>query len=115
MPQSPPNPVDPTTQPQTPLDRAIDHAGSVKEAVKDSADELFMVNTVLKQEIPPPLRVGDVAQALKKTDELENRMQASAGELAEVNRLLKEEISERHVLEQALTAAHTALSKATPK
>jgi hypothetical protein len=115
MPQQRTPCADASTKPQTLLDRALDQTGSVKEVVKESANELFLVNTVLKQELPTPLLVGEVAQALKKTDELESRMQTSVGELVEVKRLLEEEITQRETLEHELTAAQTALSKSTPK
>ncbi|WP_092001590.1 hypothetical protein [Polaromonas sp. OV174] len=107
MPSKPP--VSPAV---TPLERALDQNEAVKDTVAQSADELLVINTVLKQEIPDQLQTGEVAQALQKTDQLEIRIQASAEDLAQVNQVLEQEIDERASLEKELKKTKAALAQA---
>ena len=99
----------------TPLKRALAQNESVKDTVEQSAAELLVINTVLKQEIPPEVQTGEVAQALEKTDALETRIQESAEDLAQVNEVLEQQIDERADLERELRATKAALAKATGK
>ncbi|GAB3482004.1 hypothetical protein [Polaromonas eurypsychrophila] len=96
----------------TPLERALDQNEAVKETVEQSANELFVINTVLKQEFPNQVQSDDVAQALRKSDELETKIQESAEDLAQVNRVLEQEIGERAELERELARTKAALAKA---
>ena len=43
--------------PSTPLARALDRSRSVQDSVEQSADELLLINTVLKHEIPDEVQV----------------------------------------------------------
>ncbi len=97
----------------TPLQRALDQNVAVKDTVEQSAAELLVINTVLKQEIPPHVQTGDVAQALEKTDALETRIQESAEDLAQVNEVLEQQIGERADLERELEDTKAALAEAT--
>lgn len=96
----------------TALERALEQNAAAKDAVAHSADELLVINTVLKQEIPGHVQTGEVAQALQKTDELESRIQESAEDLAQVNQVLEQEIGERAVLERELAVTKAALARA---
>ncbi|ABE42081.1 hypothetical protein [Polaromonas sp. JS666] len=96
----------------TPLARALDQNDTAKETMEQAADELMVINTVLKQEIPDPLQTGEVAQALRKTDEIERRIQESADELAQVHQVLAQEIGARVDLERELVATKIALAQA---
>lgn len=100
---------------ETPLERALDRNETVEETVKQSSAELFVINAVLKQEIPDHIQTGDVAQALEKTGELEGKIQESAADLAHVNELLEQEIGERADVERELAATKAALAKAQAK
>jgi len=100
------------TPPATPLAQALDQNELVRETVEQSANELFVINTVLKQELPDELQTGEVAQALRKTDELETRIQESAEDLAQVNQVLEQELVERVDLERELEKTRAALDKA---
>lgn len=95
-----------------PLVLALDQNDAIKDVVKHSADELLVINAVLKQQIPDHAQTGDIAQALQQTDELESRIQESADELAQVNQLLEQEIHERADLERELVRTKTALAQA---
>jgi C4-dicarboxylate-specific signal transduction histidine kinase len=95
-----------------PLVRALDQNEAVKEAVAQSANELLVINAVLKQELPNEVQAGEVAHALRKTDELETRIHDSAQDLAQVNQVLAREIDARAGLERELAATKVALVKA---
>ena len=90
---------------------ALDQNDAVKEEVKQSADELLVVNAVLKSQLPDHTQQGDVAIALKRTDAIEERIQDSVEGLAAVNQLLENEIEERINLERELLATKSALAK----
>jgi hypothetical protein len=98
----------------TSLEQALDQNESVRDAVENSADELLVINTVLKTKIPGHAQTDDLAQALQKGDELEDRIQASAESLTKVNQALELEIAERAKLEGELAAAKAALDKTGP-
>ena len=95
-----------------PLLKALDRNDNVKKVVKQSADELLVVNAVLKKGIPEQVQTGDLAQALEKTEHIEDTIQASAEDMAEVNQLLEHEVDERITLERKLLKAESALSRA---
>ena len=96
----------------TSLERVLDQNVAIQDTVGQSAGELCLINTVLKQEVPSHVQTGEVAQALQKTDELESRIQASADDLAQVNTALKQEISTRAALERQLASTQSALEQA---
>ena len=98
-----------------PLVKALHQNDSVKETVKQSADELLVINAVLKHGIPDHAQTGDVAQALEKTEVIEDKIQNSAENLATVNKLLEHEIDERIDLERELLATKTALEREKAK
>jgi phosphoglycerate-specific signal transduction histidine kinase len=97
----------------TTLGRAHDKTEAVQEKVEHSAQELLVINAVLKQELPDHVQTGEVAQALEKSDALEDLMQESADDLAGVNQALEQEIGERVELERELAKTKAALAAAT--
>ncbi|MES2509183.1 MAG: hypothetical protein V4625_04600 [Pseudomonadota bacterium] len=101
-----------TSEAPTPLARALDQNENAQEVVEQSAAELVVINAVLKQELPDDTQVGEVAQALLKTDELETRITETAQELAGVNEVLAQEIDARADLERELAATKAKLEKA---
>lgn len=98
-----------------PLVKALNQNDSVKETVKQSADELLVINAVLKHGIPEQAQTGDVAQALEKTEAIEDKIQTSAEDLAAVNKLLEHEIDERIEIERELLATKAALVREKAK
>ena len=104
-----------TTASSKPLAKALLQNDSVKETVKQSGDELLVINAVLKNGIPDHAQTGDVAQALEKTEAIEDKIQTSAEDLATVNKLLEHEIDERIVLERDLLATKAALVREKTK
>lgn len=97
----------------TSLERALDQNEAIQATVGQSAVELCVVNAVLQQQVPEHVKTGDVAQALQRTDELEERIQTSADNLEQVNHALKKEIEVRADLERQLAAAQAALEQVT--
>ena len=57
-----------------PLVKALHQNDSVKETVKQSGDELLVVNAVLKRSIPEVEVKGDLAQALEITGVIEEKI-----------------------------------------
>ena len=98
-----------------PLVKALNQNDSVKATVKQSADELLVINAVLKHGIPDHAQTGDVAQALEKTEAIEDKIQTSAEDLAAVNKLLEHEIDERIDIERELLATKAALAREKAK
>ena len=95
------------------LDRAREKNEAVKENVEQSAQELVVINAVLKQEISDHAQTGELAQALERTDAIEERLHESADDLAHVNQALEQEIGERAELERELAMTKAALEEAT--
>ena len=94
------------------LDRAREKSEAVKENIEQSAQELVVINAVLKQEISDHAQTGELAHALERTDAIEERLHESADDLAEVNRALEQEIGERAELERELAMTKAALEEA---
>ncbi len=79
----------------TSLERTLEKTEAVAADVQRASDNLAVVNTVLEQELPEEMQVGEVAQAIEHTSQLEQKLAKSAETLAEVNAALNEEIEKR--------------------
>ncbi|QFZ85598.1 MULTISPECIES: hypothetical protein [Variovorax] len=79
----------------TPLDKTLKKSEQVAADVQSASDDLAVVSTVLEQELPDDVQVGEVAQAIEHTSQLEEKLAQSAEKLAEVNAALSEEIEKR--------------------
>jgi hypothetical protein len=79
----------------TSLHRTLQKSEQVAADVQRASDNLAVVNTVLEQELPQEVQVGEVAQAIEHTSQLEQKLAKSAEKLAEVNAALSEEIEKR--------------------
>ena len=77
------------------LDRTLDTTKAVAAEVRRAAEDLAVVATVLEQELPEEVQVGDVALAIAHADELEKQLEASAAKLLEANDALEREIEKR--------------------
>jgi hypothetical protein len=97
-----------STQELPPERMPLEHAASTTHAVaadvQSASDDLLVINTVLEQELPDELQVGEVAQAIEHTGQLEKKLAESAESLAEVHAALKVEIEKR----KAVTAERDA-------
>lgn len=70
------------------LQKAIAEAKEVAAEIRDAADHLAVVNTVLQDQIPDDVQVGEVAQALAQSEEVEKNVSKSAETLDSVNQAL---------------------------
>ncbi|AGU49920.1 hypothetical protein VAPA_1c28240 [Variovorax paradoxus B4] len=80
---------------KTSLDKTLKKSEEVAADVQRASDNLAVVNTVLEQELPDEVQVGEVAQAIEQTGQLEEKLAKSAEKLAEVNAALSKEIEKR--------------------
>jgi len=97
------------------LPPVLQRSQAAKEHVEANARDLFVVNEVLKQEIPEPVKVtGDVAAALERSESIQGNLDAVADELDDINQALAREVARRKVAEQKLceTKADLADTKA---
>ena len=102
----------PSSDDASSLERVREKNEAVKESVEQSAQELVVINAVLKQEISDHVQTGELAQALENTNAIEERLQESADGLAEANQALEQEIGERAELERELATTKAALEEA---
>ena len=83
----------------------------VKEQLEANARDLFVVNEVLKQEIPEPVKaVGDVAAALERSESIQGNLDAVADDLDDVNQALAREVVRRKIAEQKLSETRADLA-----
>lgn len=78
---------------------------AVKVEIEQASDHAAVIGTVLAQELPEELQVGEVAQAIEQTENLEQRLAQSAESLADVTAELQREIEKRHAVSDELTAS----------
>ena len=71
------------------LERAIEEVKEVAAEIRDAADHLQVVNTVLQDQLPDAVQVGEVAQALEQSETVEKNIAKSADSLDAVNTALE--------------------------
>lgn len=86
------------------LTEVLDQSEHIKDVVEECAEELSLVNTVLKQELAGLKLLPEVENALEKSETVENKVQEAAEELSVVNQALEYEVRERQMLEHQLAA-----------
>ena len=89
--------------PAATLARALDQSQRVKNLVEKCADDLSTVNVALTQELAASGTTERVALAVEKSAEAEDKVKEASRKLAGVNAALKQEVRERHALEDRLT------------
>ena len=87
------------------LTKVLGESEHVNELMKESADELSAVNSVLKQQIAEKGLPRGVENALEKSEAVEGKVQEASEKLTGVNRALEGEVRERDVVEHQLAAA----------
>lgn len=75
-------------QPQ--IEAAKARTGQVQHDLEVASAELGLTHGALERELPPEVKKGDVAWAIRQNAELERRMQQAAEELGEVTELLEQ-------------------------
>lgn len=93
------------------LMKALHRNEAAKGKIEQTAEELVVINAVLKHELPDEVQTGDVAKALDKTDRLEAKINETAEDLAEVNKTLTEEIIHRINIEKELKVIKDELAR----
>lgn len=89
-------------KPNKNLCTVIAHSESIKDMVQVCADDLSVVNTVLKEELSIKNPQPSIKNAIKKNSTVENKVQSAVDELNIVNIALKDEVKEREIIEQEL-------------
>jgi len=84
------------------LTAVIAHSELIKDMVQVCADDLSIVNTVLKEELSIKNPQPSVKNAIKKNSTVEDKVQSAVDELNIVNIALKDEVKEREIIEQEL-------------
>lgn len=84
------------------LSTVIAHSESIKDLVQVCADDLSVVNTVLKEELSVQSSKPSFKNAVKKNTTVENKVQLAVDQLEVVNNALKDEVKERENIEKEL-------------
>jgi len=86
------------------LTKVLGQAETVQVLVDEAAQDLSSVNSVFKQGLDEGNATPVIGKALQKSEVIEGNVQDAADKLAVVNAALRDEVSERHVLESKLEA-----------
>ena len=79
--------------------------------MESDARDLFVVNEVLKQEIPHEIKsTGDVAAALERSESIQSNLDSVADNLDDVNKALALEVARRKLAEKNLTQTKADLA-----
>ncbi|HEX7889098.1 MAG TPA: hypothetical protein VF522_07045 [Ramlibacter sp.] len=72
------------------IDAARSKTDQVQRDLEVASAELGLTHGALERELPPEVKTGDVAWAIKQNAELERKVQQAAEELEEVTELLEQ-------------------------
>jgi hypothetical protein len=89
------NPNPPSVAATPPLADALDKTKQAAETVKEAADDLAVIHTVLDTELPENARSGDVGNAVEQTQALEKKLDDAADLLDEANETVEKEVQAR--------------------
>ncbi len=93
------------------LKDTLDKTSEVAADVQSAANQVGVIGTVLAQELPDELQVGEVAQALVQTEELEQKLAESAETLADVTAALEHEIEKRQEVDVKLARSRAQVER----
>ena len=95
------------------LPSVLQKSQQAKQHVEANSLDLFVVNEVLKQEIPGAVKVtGDVAAALERSESIQGNLDAVADKLDDINQALALEVARRKIAEQKLCQSKVDLADA---
>lgn len=100
------------TEPTPLLAKALSQSEQVKTKVEECAEELSLVNTVLKVELDEHLGSGEIQDALQQSEHIEEKVQECADDLHAINTALAQEVRERKKLEQKLSISKAGEERA---
>ena len=105
--------VKPSPPPHAPLlTKALIQSEQVKTKVEECAEELSLVNTVLKVELDEQLGSGEIKDVLHQSELIEEKVQECAEDLHTINEALAQEVRERKRLEQKLNISKAEEARA---
>lgn len=87
------------------LEKPLQKTQAVTADLQTASDHALVIGTVLAQELPPHVQVGEVAQAIEQTEELKEKLAESAETLTEVSAELEQEIAKRQEVSRQLQAS----------
>ncbi len=91
-----------STRPAKSLTKVLKDSEHVHGIVKESADELASVNSVLNEGFSNQNHLPEVEAALEKSEAVEDKVQDASEKLTRVNRALKKGIKDLHLMEHEL-------------
>lgn len=101
----------PNTRKVAELPDVLQTTQEVQAQLEAESRDLFVVNEVLKQEIPAPIKAtGDVAAALERSEVIQSNLGVVAENLDDVNNVLAEEVARRKIAEKKLTETRADLA-----
>jgi hypothetical protein len=95
------------------LDMTLAKTQQVASEVQRASEDLMVVNVVLEQEVPEEAQVGDLAQAIAHTSDLEKKLAQSAETLTQVNAALAREIEKRAEVTRRLAESEALVEALT--
>lgn len=94
------------------LPGALQKTQEAQEKLESDARNLFVVNEVLKQELPGSIQTsGDVAAALERSETIQSNIDAVAEDLDDVTNALAQEVARRKKAEVKLTETRAVLAE----
>lgn len=86
------------------LSKVLKESEHVKDLVKESAEDLAVVNQALKQEVQGASPQTAVAEALEQSEAVEKKVEQASEKLTALSHALKGEVRDRHLLDHQLAA-----------
>ena len=93
------------------LQKPLEKTQAVTADLQSASDHAMVIGTVLAQELPARVRVGEVAQAIEQTEDLKNKLAESAETLHEVSAELEQEIAKRREVARQLAATRAKVEE----
>ena len=79
----------------SPIGEVLDKNKAARETVKEAAEDLAVVHSVLETEVPPAERSEPLDHAVDQTEKLQKKLDETAEVLHEVNQALESQALER--------------------
>lgn len=101
----------PANDPGGDLQKPLQKTQAVTSDLHNATDHALVISSVLAQELPAHVQVGEVAQALEQTEELKDKLAESAETLTEVSAELEQEIAKRRQVAKQLEASRAQVEE----
>ena len=97
------------------LQQPLAKTQAVTADLKSASDHAMVIGTVLTKNLPTQVKVGEVAQAIEQTEELQEKLAESAETLTEVSAELKQEIAKSREVAAQLEATRAKVEQLKDK